>query len=524
MRSFHLLPVLLLAACASVDDRASCSVSTDCPRGQYCARTPDGSVCWPDAVPPTVSGVSVSCEAPTAGGACLRDGTLRVSATLADDAEVLGADVTLDLGGPAVPMQRGAGGQWTAAVPLRGFPFEHFSHGVVATVTARDGARNETPMDASGVTTVTRLRFSRPLDTGIFGLGPPAVMADGTVVTAGTNGKVYLVPWDGSGLASVAVGTGQITAAPLVLGTSIWIGSEDNKVYEVTNQGGTWTPSERADTGGAVRGALAATSTGSVIATSDFGLACVIPPVGVARNSALGSPYSLGAVVDDADALYLVAGGTLRRMTITLGIPGDTWTPAISLGSTVLTPLAWSSGLIVSSNNGTDGFIKRVGAAGGDPDNLATTGITSGGIAVAEDGSIVIPEATKTLSRVTSSGAPYPGWQMPDLGGSVRTPLVLTSPAVPFVVSTSKGSVIGVAPDGAVSWRGDVGGTSVSLQPGNIYTRGTEPAGAELSIAYFAGSDGVLHAVIVDGRLDASAPWPKAFHDARNTNRAGAPQ
>jgi hypothetical protein len=42
------------------------------------------------------------------------------------------------------------------------------------------------------------------------------------------------------------------------------------------------------------------------------------------------------------------------------------------------------------------------------------------------------------------------------------------------------------------------------------------------SVLYLAGQDGVLHAVIVDGRLDPAAPWPKVFHDPRNTSRAGA--
>jgi hypothetical protein len=58
------------------------------------------------------------------------------------------------------------------------------------------------------------------------------------------------------------------------------------------------------------------------------------------------------------------------------------------------------------------------------------------------------------------------------------------------------------------------------LQPGNIYTPPGQPPGQVLSTAYFAGADGVLHAVIVDGALDESAPWPKAFHDPQNTNRA----
>ena len=73
---------------------------------------------------------------------------------------------------------------------------------------------------------------------------------------------------------------------------------------------------------------------------------------------------------------------------------------------------------------------------------------------------------------------------------------------------------------GSIVWSASFG--TSSLQPGNLYTPPGQPAGDELSIAYFAGSDGWLHAVIVDGKLDAAAPWPKAFHDPRNTNRAGA--
>jgi hypothetical protein len=56
-----------------------------------------------------------------------------------------------------------------------------------------------------------------------------------------------------------------------------------------------------------------------------------------------------------------------------------------------------------------------------------------------------------------------------------------------------------------------------SLEPANIWT---EP-GATTSTAYLAGADGNLYAVIVDGALDTSAPWPKAFHDPQNTSNAG---
>ena len=60
-----------------------------------------------------------------------------------------------------------------------------------------------------------------------------------------------------------------------------------------------------------------------------------------------------------------------------------------------------------------------------------------------------------------------------------------------------------------------------ALQPANIYTPPGQPAGAVMSTAYVSGADGKLYAVIVDGQLDTSAPWPKAFHDPRNTNNAG---
>ena len=42
-----------------------------------------------------------------------------------------------------------------------------------------------------------------------------------------------------------------------------------------------------------------------------------------------------------------------------------------------------------------------------------------------------------------------------------------------------------------------------------------------MSVAYLANEGGRLFALIVDGALDGTAPWPKAFHDPRNTNRAG---
>jgi len=63
--------------------------------------------------------------------------------------------------------------------------------------------------------------------------------------------------------------------------------------------------------------------------------------------------------------------------------------------------------------------------------------------------------------------------------------------------------------------------SATQLRAGNLFTPPSQPAGSTVSYAYFSSGNGRLFAVIVDGQLDATAPWPKAFHDPRNTNHAG---
>ncbi len=514
MRAILILLAALAAACGSLHDRSECSASADCAAGSYCARTGDGNVCWPDAVAPAVSNVSVTCDRDP----CLRSGVLHVEATVADDLELSGAEVTLDVGGPAIAMAPVGGGVWAADVPLASFPFEHFTHDVVATVTARDGARNEGSGAASAVA-VTRLAWQRAFGAGLV---HPAVALDGTVAIPANNGTVYLVAWDGEAVASVVVGSGapQTMTAPLALGASTWIGGEDDFVYEVKkNGGGTWEAVQRSDdTGGPIRGSLALTSDDRVLAATESGFVYAVTSTGYKSGTAL-SPFSLGPVVD-AGSIFVVSGGSLRRLRLNLGATEPDPAFASTIGLPVTTPLAFSDGVIITVSDGSDGLLKRVSAEGGDPANVATTAIPSGGVAIASDGSILVPELTKTLSRWDASGAPVASWQKPDLGGAARTPIVLDRTGTSFVISTAKGGVHGLRSDGTISWTGQFG--TAALQPGNIYTPPGQPPDTVLSIAYFAGADGALHAVIVDGKLDGSAPWPKAFHDPQNTNRAGA--
>jgi hypothetical protein len=159
-----------------------------------------------------------------------------------------------------------------------------------------------------------------------------------------------------------------------------------------------------------------------------------------------------------------------------------------------------------------------VSAAISQPQQLATTLAPSGGVAILADNSVLVPEQGETLSKWPEAGGTEPTWRT-NLGGFARTPLVVSNAATPLVVSTAAGAVHALRTDGTISWTGQLG--TAALQPGNIYTPPQPADGVVLSLAYFAGADGVLHAVIVDGQLDTSAPWPKAFHDPQNTNRAG---
>jgi hypothetical protein len=97
--------------------------------------------------------------------------------------------------------------------------------------------------------------------------------------------------------------------------------------------------------------------------------------------------------------------------------------------------------------------------------------------------------------------------------------MALAGTTAPFIVPTNAGKVWALASDGQPRWEGTLP-SAIGLRAGNIYT---PPGQVEpvMSYAYFASGNGRLYSVVVDGQLDASAPWPKAFHDPKNTNRAG---
>ena len=88
-----------------------------------------------------------------------------------------------------------------------------------------------------------------------------------------------------------------------------------------------------------------------------------------------------------------------------------------------------------------------------------------------------------------------------------------------ILVPISTGKLFARASDGSAVWSTTLDDGNALRAP-NIYTPPGQTSNV-MSTAYVASSSGKLFAVIVDGQLDASAPWPKAFHDPKNTNRAG---
>jgi outer membrane protein assembly factor BamB len=135
---------------------------------------------------------------------------------------------------------------------------------------------------------------------------------------------------------------------------------------------------------------------------------------------------------------------------------------------------------------------------------------------VVTNGDIVVGDISGVLRRFSVPGVDV--WSTPpNLGSAVEGPLVLAAGDAELLVPAG-GKLFALGSDGSKIWSGTL--DSGSVRAANIFTPPGQTSNI-MSTAYLASSSGKLFAVIVDGELDASAPWPKAFHDPRNTNRAG---
>jgi hypothetical protein len=165
-----------------------------------------------------------------------------------------------------------------------------------------------------------------------------------------------------------------------------------------------------------------------------------------------------------------------------------------------------------------DAQLTKTSSAGGSTPITTLAGGVEESSVVLSDGSVVVGDSTAKLSRVSSAGAAV--WSpVKTVSGNPLTPLVLSGSFARLLVGTRGGTVYALADDGSTVWSTTLSG-SPALKGTNISFPSTETP--VTSTAYFSASNGKVYAVIVDGTLDTTAPWPKAFRDRRNRSNAGA--
>lgn len=514
-----IMPVLAALSCVlgcsdSGGWKPGCDKAGSCKAGNYCAHTPDGNVCWPDEAAPVVSGVQVAC----ADEPCLRTSVLHVSATVTDDKAMGGATVTLDLD-PEHPrkLQKGSGDTWEADVPLTEVPFPHFEQAVTASVVGRDEAGNATAPAAGAAVSVTRLKWTGVLASASpLVLRSPALLADGTLIVAGVDDRLHFVQKSGALLESRQIAESLGLNGPAVVGDdAIWVGGESGRLYALEFDG---TLARSCAAGEAIAGAPAVVGRRVVAATSasyllvaDAAGACVPGDV----------PATAAPVVSSEGLVFVPAGGKLRSFSVRAnGALRDEWAgtpPAPDVGDVqALLAIDGSDAVWTTSVTGpvnrtrSDATLQPVALS------PALSGNSTGPI-ILSDGTAVIGDRVPAVVRRVASSTGIT-WTSPTLTGSPAIPLALAASTDTLLVPTSRGWVYLLKQsDGTIVWSGRLTASNQSLETPNIWT---EP-GATTSTVYLAGADGNLYAVIVDGALDTSAPWPKAYHDPQNTSNAG---
>lgn len=505
--------LLALLGCGGGNDgwKAECSETKPCAAGNYCAETPDGNVCWPDDVDPAINSVQATCAGVMT---CRRDGTLHVEVVATDDAKMgaVQAELSIDPGHPRT-LEHVSGDTYAVDISLTAIAFPHFEQQVDVTVTARDGAGNEVTGDPTSLN-VTRLAWTSQLATSAsFFLWSPAVLSDGRIVVAGRNGRLHFV--SKTGVASpVTVIPNELNGPAAVGPDAIWVGSEDGRLYPVSTGGAVGTS---CNAGAAMLGAPAIRGTRAISATKNSFVA-VADVSGVCVPTSVATPAQ--PVVSSAGRVFVPSNGKLRSYSVAAnGALVDEWTdtpPAPSVGNVFVPPSIDAEGSVWTTSN--PGPVYRTTSSGSSQQVPADPAISdsSSGTIILADGSAVIGEfSTSSLRRLATGTSP--SWTGSEaLDGHPGIPLVLTGATPGLLVGTDNGwSAFVRQSDGGIDWKWRI--STSALQPPNIWT---EP-GATTSTAYLAGADGYLYAVIVDGHLDTSAPWPKAYHDPQNTSNAG---
>ncbi len=503
--------------------KPSCSAAEPCASGSYCAHTADGNVCWPDPVAPVISDATLTCSTPP----CRRDATLTLAATVTDESAMgtVTAVIDGDVEHPRT-LTHGPGATYTLDLPPQDLPFPYFEHSVTAVVKATDEAGNAAPDRSCDPLPVTRAKWTRQLkgagDTA-FPLFSPAVLSNGTIVVAGSDGSVHFVNKSNGEESRAAVAIGSVVNSPPAVGAdAVWVAAQNGSLHKLLFSGSE-VPLTDCVANSPLRGPPVILGQRAVVVSA--GAEVIVAKVSNACNlSNLSASSGTPAALGPGGHLFVGSGTALHSTTVSeTSVVTEDWTgvapapPAPSVGS-LLEPLAIDSqGAIWTT--ALNGDVYRTTSSGVAQHIGVTPSISasSTGSIVLADGSAVVADYASVLRRISDVGSP-PWTTSSGLSGHPRIPLALKGIVPMLLVPTSDGFVFAVRQgDGQVDWSQKLPVTNQSLEPANIWT---DP-GATTSTAYLAGADGTLYAIIVDGALDTSAPWPKAFHDPQNTSNAG---
>ncbi|HVI73837.1 MAG TPA: hypothetical protein VM683_02535, partial [Anaeromyxobacteraceae bacterium] len=307
----------------------------------------DGVFVDVDTKPPALTLVS----GPGCGrfAACPRDGAIDLFVAVAEDHPGV-VEATVDLDGhqlavPFGPAQIGT--DLTVSIPLARYPFARFSGTVKPRVHARDAFGNEATLEVAAFP-VTRLRWARDLRDAAqsaLKVTGAAVRTTGDVVVGGSDGKLHVVTADGIALLPMGISSFTISSAPSLGASTIWVGSDDGKLYGRVDAdtifgcpasaavGSMFTPAirlasaESAYTGGSVGKLYGANADRTCFAS-------------VASTGALGA-----SAIIAGDKLYvLTSDATLRRYSATLS--DDAWSISTSSCADVPAPMAYATGSI----------------------------------------------------------------------------------------------------------------------------------------------------------------------------------
>jgi outer membrane protein assembly factor BamB len=326
----------------------------------------------------------------------------------------------------------------------------------------------------------------------------------------------------------LTLGNQAVTAAPSVGPTAIWVASGDGRVYAVALDGSGILNGSGCDTLSATVGVPALFGVGRDVAlvgsTAMQALYAVRVTPSLCAPTPAGEAFaSSAAVATDGSAYAMTRAGTgsttLRRYKPTVGdLPAPAW--MVAAGTSVLAPLSLDGQMrvIVCSQDGTLLRATDQGTSGLVSPLTSLPAQAEASPVVLSGGDVVVGLAGGSVHRLADNGTAL--WTSPpDVGDSVRGLAALSTglDGADVVATTALGEIAALRLDGTVAWSGRP--TTAALS----FPAVADAAAGGLPTAYAGSQDGKLYAIVVDGPLDAAAPWPKAHHDLANTANASSP-